>query len=150
MLRTKHPLPKPLSNYDNHLIQSVTSVDGNVVFSETTWTSKKYKAYNKYTAYKPDWFFRNGHLYVTYRNGPKVISVTGLFEDPHEALKYPAECKTSRNYQCMSPLDMEFPIDTSLVEPLIELSVNELLVMFSQAIEDVTNDSKDSAIEQTK
>jgi len=151
ILKSKHPLPKPLSNYDNHLIQYVTSLDGNTVYSETSWVAKKYKSSNKYTAFRPDWFIRNDNIFVTYKDGPRVITISGLFEDPFEAAKYPScECTDDNCNDCMSPLDMTFPMDNALIEPMIELSVNELIVMFSQAIEDASNNSRDSTIEQSK
>ena len=47
-------------------------------------------------------------------------------------------------------MDKEFPLDNDMVDTLVELSVNELIVLFNQNIEDLTNDSKDNITEQTK
>lgn len=145
ILKTKYPLPKPISNLTNHIIQSVTSLDGSVLYSETAWAEYKYKIGNKYTAKKPDYFIRNGYLYITHKTGPKVITVTGLFEDPLEVEKFPsycdedcAECKDCGDY-----LDKEFPIDNDLIDTLIEFCIQELIVMFSQSEQDKTNNSKD-------
>ena len=37
-----------------------------------------------------------------------------------------------------------------MVDTLIEMSVNELIILFNQNIEDITNDSKDSLRENSK
>ena len=154
ILKTKHPLPKPLSNLDNHLIQSVTSLDGEVLYSEVGWVEKKYKSSNKYTSAKPDYYIRNRYLYLTHKNGPKIITVTGLFEDPIEVSNYPSfceeDCTTEDCKDCTSPIDKEFPIDNDMVDTLIEMSVNELLVLFSQGKEDISNNTRDSTIQLSK
>ena len=155
ILKTKYPLPKPLTNLNAHLIQSVTSLDGSIVYSEIGWTEKKYKSFNKYTADKPDYFIRNNYLYITHKNGPKIITITGLFEDPLEVESYPSycpsdDCKGGECNDCVSPLDKEFPIDDDLLDTLVEMSFNELIILFNQNIEDLTNDSKDNLVEPSK
>jgi hypothetical protein len=152
ILKTKYPLPQPLTNLNNHLIQSVTSLDGNIVYSEIGWTEKKYKASNKYTADKPDYFIRNNYLYITHKNGPKIITVTGLFDDPLEAENYPSfcpdeDCKGENCNDCGSPLDKDFPIDNDLVDTLIEICINELVILFSKNVEDLTNNTQDNTPE---
>jgi len=150
ILKTKIKLPKPLTNLNNHLIQSVSSLDGSIVYSEIGWTEKKYKASNKFTANKPDFYIINEYLYITHRVGPKIISITGLFEDPIEVLNYPSFCDKDDALDCSSPLDIEFPIDYDMIDALIEISSNELIVMFSQGIEDLTNNSRDNNASETK
>lgn len=157
ILRTKERLPKPLSGIiDGHMIQSVTSLEGSVVFSPTTWTDKKYKKGSKYTSTKPDYYIRDNYLYVTTKKGPKLISITGLFEDPLEASNYPnlcsedVDCKDDTCIDCTSPLDKDLPLDRDMVKPLIEMASVELLSMFSQGREDITNNTKDSLKENTK
>ena len=172
ILKTKHPLPQPLMGMMNgHSLESVTSLEGSITFSETTWKNKKYTAGSKYTANKPDYYFRNNYLYVTTKGSPKVIAITGLFNDPIEADKYPSICGStpckdpiivdgrtvdptlfpSDNCpECMGPLDKEFPIDLSMVDTIIELAANELINVFNQSKEDITNNSIDSPLPETK
>jgi len=148
--RTKYPIPSILTDLNYHLIDSVTTLNGNIVFSEITWNEKKYKSSNKYTANKPDYFIRNGYIYVTQKKGAKVITITGLFENPWEAEKFPSICDDCEDCGCQSPLDMEFPIDNDMVDTLVELATKELVVMFSQSIEDVSNNTRDTQNEQSK
>lgn len=156
ILRTKEKLPKPLTGlYNGDTLQAVTSVDGEIIFSPTTWKDKKYKKGSKYTANKPDYYIRDNYLYVTTRKTTKVISITGLFEDPLEAVKFPSscqeeECKDNTCIECISPLDMDLPIDKDTVKTLLQMVAQELLAPFSQGKEDVANNSRDSQIEESK
>lgn len=161
ILRTKEPLPKPLTGLiGGHMLQSVTSLEGSVIFSETTWEDKKYKKGNKYTADKPDYFIRNNYLYLTTKKGPKSISITGLFEDPIEAENYPSICGNELGCgenvsaeecpDCIGILDKEFPIEKDMIGTLVEIAAQELLVMFSQGKEDISNNTRDSVKENSK
>ena len=155
ILKTKFPLPKPIVDLNNHLIQSVTSIDGSIIYSEIGWIEKKYKAFNKYTSLKPDYFIKNNYLYITHKRGPKIISITGLFEDPIEVENYPSYCselteECDNCNDCKSPLDIFFPIDNDLIDDLIKICTEELIILFSKNIEDLTNDSKDNLIQQSK
>jgi len=160
ILRTKEKLPRPMTGIiDGHMLESVTTLDGSIIFSETTWKDKKYKKGSKYTADKPDYFIRDEYLYVTTKKGPKAISITGLFEDPLEAESYPGICPQEICGEstpeddcpdCISPLDKELPISKDMVDTLIEMTAQELIVMFSQNKEDITNNTLDSLKEETK
>ena len=153
ILKTKYPLPKPLTGLlEGHVLQSVTSLDGSVVFSKTTWENKKYKKGSKFTKAKPDYYIRGDYLYITTKSSPRYISVTGLFEDPLEVLKYPNSCEKECEdcYDCISPLDRDLPIDKNMVETLVEMAAQELIALFSQGKEDTTNNSRDNIIEETK
>jgi len=120
-LRTKDRLPAPLSGMDRHVIQSVTSVDGEVTYSETSWAEKRYRRANKWTGDKPDYYLRQGHLYLTARGWPGAVSVTGLFGDPLEvppAAEGNFPCG-SEVVDCGSHLEREFPVDADLVDALL-------------------------------
>ena len=165
ILKTKFPLPIPLTGLqDGHVIQSVTSVEGSIKFSETNWDKKRYSAGAKYTSNKPDFYIRDNHLFITSKGAPKVISITGLFEDPLEVQAYPSICGTTAckdlpenqnksltiGYtpedncpECMSPLDMDLPIAKDMVQTLIELASNELISIFNQGTEDIDNNSRE-------
>lgn len=152
ILRTKYKLPKPLVNHSHHIISNVSSVDGSITYSETTFENKKYSSGYKYGKAKQDYYIRNGYLYITYRQGPKIISITGLFEDPAEVESFPSYCSESsvEESDCHSVLDTEFPIEADMIDTLIELSIQELVEIFSQMPEDRSNNSSDSPIENSK
>ena len=150
ILKTKYPIPKILTNYDSHLMQSVTTLDGETKFDEISWTDKKNKKGNKYTADKPDYFFRNNHLFITHKSKIKAVTMTGLFEDPIEVEKFPSFCPCTDCEDCTDIFDKEFPFDEDGMPRLIEMAVEKLVVKFSQGMEDTTNNSRDTPVEQTK
>lgn len=149
VLKTKQKFPKPLTNLNSHLIDSVTSLNGSIIYSEINWTEKKYKNNNKYTSEKPDYYIKNDYLYVTHKSSSKIISVTAIFEDPFKAAEYPSYCGNTSN-ECDNFLDKDFPIDSNMIENLIQISSQELILLFSQNKEDLTNDSKDSIVQNSK
>lgn len=148
MLRSKYKLPKPLLNLDDHLIQSVSTVDGSVIYSETTWEGKKFSKGNKYTGNKPGYWIRDEYLYLEQKIGPKVVSVTGLFFDPDARELFTTFC--GEEADCTSIFDMEFPIDDDLLEPLVRLVYEELINMFSSSQPDTQNDGQDPNVEQVQ
>lgn len=144
ILRSKNPLPKPLSGLNNHLLQYVSSLDGSIIYSEVSFQEYKYKKGNKYTSNKPDYWVHNGYLYITHKSGPKLITASGIFEDPLAQENYTPYCEECEDCkECESMLDKVFPLDGELIEPLIELATQELVVLFSQIPQDSTNNSKD-------
>ena len=152
ILRTKEKLPKPLTDLSEHLIQSVTSVDGSITYSETTWNAKKYKSGNRFTGNKPDFYIHNGYLYITHSGGPAIVTIVGLFEDVLEAEDYPSICDTDCNdcNDCESPLDKEFSIDGDLIETMIDMAKVELIGEFNQTREDLTNNTIDNIVDESK
>ncbi|MGL6105520.1 MAG: hypothetical protein ACRC0V_11915, partial [Fusobacteriaceae bacterium] len=87
---------------------------------------------------------------ITHSSKIKILTITGLFDDPIEAATYPSICNKGIIEDCESYLDKEFPIGSEMVDTLVELCINELVIMFSQNIEDTTNNSQDTPIEHTK
>ena len=156
VLRTKYPLPKPLTDLNRHLIQSVTSLDGTIIFSEIQWDEVKYKASSKYTATKPDFFIRNGYLYLiglTQRmRHLNIITITGLWEDPLVSYNFIGKCEEDCTdcEDCTSALDKDFHIDGENVDWIISEAAEELISYYNQNKEDLTNDTKDSIVEESK
>ena len=141
VLKVKSKLPNILVSDRRHLIQFVTSIEGSVVYSETTWEQVKYKKYNKYTSSNPDYFLRDNDLYLTNNKAAKIITISALFEDPSKPLEYPSLCPKDLDYDIFK---IDFCIDSHLIDNLVELSVKELVILFSQMKEDRINDSTDN------
>lgn len=147
--RTENRILKPLSNMNQHIISSVTSIDGKIEFSETSWEAQKYKAANKYTPNKPDYFIKDGYMYFIGKDIPNMVTITALFENPEEVDTYSSYCEDVST-DCLSPLDREFPIEAEDIESLIKLCEEELVTFFSKAKEDIRNDTRDNLLEDTK
>ena len=155
ILRTKYQIPKPLSDLNNHLISSVTSLDGTLIFSEIQWEEAKYKSHSKYTSKKPDYFIRDGYLYITGLTQKlrhlKIITITGLFEDPVAVHNFPSHCGNEEiEENCLSPLDMEFAVDNEFLDFMVTEASEELVTFFGGQKEDLTNDTKDNIVEENK
>lgn len=146
ILRTKHKIPKPISGIDRHMIKSVTTLDGNQRFDETDFETAKFAAKgNKYTNNKPDYYFRNGYLYLTSRQLLKAVTITGLFNDPLEAKQFPSICGDCEDCECQEATEMDYPIDGDLVKPLIQIANDELIIMFKQMAEDKNANAADDS-----
>lgn len=151
ILRTKFRLPKPITSLDQHIISSVSSLDGTTMFDETTWNTLKYGGGNKYTSKKPSWYVKDGYIYITDTKNLKAITIMGLFDDPMEVKNHPSICCENDIVEdCDCILDKQFPIDSDLIDPMIELSLQELIEIFNNNKEDQTNDSRDNLIQESK
>lgn len=153
ILRSKHKLPQILTSLNSHLIRQVTSIDGSIEYAEISWLEYKHKKGSRYTKTKPDFFIRDNYLFLTYKSGPKVVSLEGVFQNPEDAYSFPSYCEDEDCVDCTdceSPLNREFVLDNGIIDTLIEMSTNELIVLFSQNIEDQTNNSKDTNTQRSK
>lgn len=152
ILRSKYKLPKPLSGLSGTLIQSVMSIDRSIKIDEISLNALNSLKGNKYTSKKLNFFIQNEYLYISTPTKLKVVSITGLFENPIEVKNFIGlcgiECEDCK--ECIDYQEEEFPIDNDLTDAMIELSVAELIQLFNQNIEDETNNSRDSLREQSK
>lgn len=154
IFRTKHKIPAPISGYSKHFIQSVTSLDGQMQFGETTWKGYKYKQGAKYTSKKPDYFIRDNYLYISSPTKLKVITIEGLFGNVEKIISFPNYCDEQTDdcgdplppiTTCKSLYDEPFPIEDSMVDDLIQLTLQELVGIFNEmGREDQTNNAKDN------
>jgi len=154
IFRTKHKIPAPISGYSKHFIQSVTSLDGQMQFGETSWKGYKYKQGAKYTSKKPDYFIRDNYLYISSPTKVKIITIEGLFGNAEKVLNFPNYCNEQPDNcgtiptvidSCISMFDIKFPIEESMIDDLIQLALQELSVGFNQiGREDQTNNAKDN------
>lgn len=143
--RTKHKLPKVLTDLNKHIIQWVMTVESSKIIDEITRESYLYNAGNKYTSKHLKYILENEYLYIYGENIPQLIKIKLLAEDPIEAYNFPSYCgNDSNNNECESMFDKVFPIDGDMIELLIEMSFPELITIFNQSTEDKLNDSTDS------
>ena len=147
--RTKERLPRILTDLNGEIIDWVFSLDNSLRIDRISREAYLRVQGNRYTPDNARYILEDGYAYFYGRNLPKVVKMKFLPEDPYEVLQYPSACPDD-DTDCTSPLDMDFPIDGDLMDTMIEMSVNELLVLFSQANEDQTNNTKDNVTEQSK
>ena len=158
--RSKHKLPAPLMGYSNHIIQSVTSLDGKTQFGETTWKGYQYKQGAKYTSKKPDFFIRDEYLFISSPIKIKVITIEALFGNQEEVINFPNYCNeqpdscgtvATKIDDCKSMYDYDFPIAEGMIDDLILLTMQELVGQFNQfGREDHSNNAKDNTATNEK
>lgn len=143
ILRSVYQLPSPITSLDNHLIQSVTTLDGSIGFDASTFDNIKYASGNKYTSTKPKYYIRNRYIYFSGFTTLKALAITGLFENPLEAKKFPSICPCT-NCECEDIMKWDFPvIDGDLSRAIFQLASEELISMFKQMKEDKNSNSSD-------
>lgn len=122
--KTKCTLPESVTK-DEMLISDVTTLDGNIRFSQVKWNQIKYSQFDTYTSSDPKYFIRNGKLFlVNVPHALKVISVRGLFED---ISKISEDCYLcDQDDECIPALDREFPIDRKYLPRLYQIVRFEL------------------------
>lgn len=145
ILRSKHKLPKPISGLYNSNLRFVGDLLGKRI-DYVSNNSIPFLKGNKYSKSISAYFDMEGYIYIITNRDLRYIMAEGLFEDPQEVRSFLEYCNTecADCHSCTDILDEEFPIEGSLIEPLIELSLEELVVMFSQAKEDLLNNSTDT------
>ena len=145
------PCLPPAGCYSSELIQNVTSADRALKIDRVNINAVNTQKGNKYTTKKTNYFIQDGYLYITTPVNIKVVSLNGLFGDPIAANIFKGHCEDCVDCaKCFDYLDFDFPIDSDLIDVLIELTVAEIMGVFSQSIEDRTNNTRDSAVEQSK
>ena len=70
----------------------------------------------------------------------KEIKVTNVFENPEDV--YELECRDNNDYGDVEPWDIEYPVETSMVDEIVEMIVKDLFNTI-RLPEDKTNDSLD-------
>lgn len=141
-------LPNIITNHNGFLINYVANLTGDIIFSYKPWEDFKYLKGEKYTQNFPYYTFVDNKLLIYYHSSPEIITIQAVFEDLLISLKSRQYC--DNNTKCFNILEQEFPIESDLIEPLIEISALELIEKFNQSLEDKTNNSSDSIKEQSK
>lgn len=140
--RTKYRLPKPITGITTHNIEWVFSLDNSIKFDESNRIEMLHIKGNKYTSklsrYVPD----DGYLYLFGKNLPDVIKVKMLCEDPFEAINFKYSGKVENS--CLTPLEVEFPIETGYIELIIETCIKELVESFKNQKQDIKQDNIDN------
>lgn len=144
VFRTKFPIPRVLTDSNRHYIEFVMSVENGMRIEEVSRQGVLYLKGNKYTGTKPKFLFENGYLYFPIKKSPGVVKIKLLAEDPLEAMHFPSLCDDCENCtDCIPAYDHEFNIDGDLIEPLIDICVQEIIGIFGQRPEDKDNNSRD-------
>ena len=150
MLKTTCKIPKPVQSIFGPSIGSVTTLDGSTIFGKSSWLRKRYKGGDKYTSEIADYFIRDEYLWITHNKRLEWVTVTAVFEDPVEVGLFPynetCSCKCTEEDCCPYPPDLEFPVDSNLVDAIVQMSAQELVQLFKSIPEDTSNDASEKMV----
>tara|TARA_R110000787_G_scaffold21504_2_gene63555 strand:- start:13969 stop:14664 length:696 start_codon:yes stop_codon:yes gene_type:complete len=136
ILRSKNQIPKPVQSSMGPELEAVTTQNGDKMYSKSNWVRRKYKTGSKYTSKIADYFIKDGYLFIDESSLLQYISISGVFEDPLEAV-YADGCKEN----CIYPHEEDFPIDEHLSDALIQMATQELIQVFKSIPGDINNDA---------
>ena len=149
--RSKYKIPRVLTDYNGNMIDYVMTIDTYEKFDYTNRNEMLYVMGNKYTSNKKRYLIEDGYLYAYGRNVPYMVRMRAIFEDPIQAYQFKDLCENSKKDACgLDIFEMDFPMDGDQMDILIEFAVQELIVLFSQNQEDLTNDNMDTQRIQPK
>lgn len=137
VLRSTQKLPKTVHRNNRNTILSVTSPDKSKSFSQTNYFRARSNKYNKYTGDEPRWFIKNDYLYIVNELVLEYVSVSGIYEDPTEALLF-NKCDGS---SCFS-WDDDYPITQRMSRVITTMVLQERLGITQQAPNDQKNDAR--------
>lgn len=148
--RSEKKLPKILNSLSKHIIEWVMKLDNNYIIEPTSRSEALYNKGNKYTKDKLKYVIENGYLYINSEASPGMIAMKAVFNDPIETNIFNEDnCDTVID-SCISVKERDFQIDEDLIRPLIQLTSEELIQIFTQMREDKTNNSSDSTKQESK
>lgn len=145
-MKSKYLLPSAITADETENVV-VTSFDGMTTFSRTTFETYKYLSGNKYTAKKPYYFIHDNYLYLINSKMTKA-HMHGIWRDPIEVWRLHMDYQGKST--CFENTEVKFFTPLEEIETMIEISVIELIQAFNQSREDISNNSRDSALEETK
>ena len=147
VLKSACKIPKPIQTKLATGIESVSTLDGSVLFTKTTWAKKKYKSGDRYTSKVSDYFIRDNYLYITHNTMLEWVSLSGIFEDPVDIEEFirNEECSCGEEVDpCVQAMDKELKMEDHLFEATIQMASQELIQMFLPMSEDNENNAKAS------
>ena len=150
--RSKHKLPKPIVSLSSYMIKGVYSTDAqrSIKFTEVSVNQSKYTKGGKYSSNNNKYMLHNGYIYIISKVAPIAVSIDLLVEDIMEAYNFVNYCNNNTVDCADKILEKEFPIDGYLLEPLIQITIDELISGFSKSLQDSLNNSQDSTISNFK
>jgi hypothetical protein len=150
ILRSKYPIPAPLTNNSYDLIKSVTTVDRSMKIDMINVNAYNSQKGSKYTSKKTNYFIEGAYLYISTPSNLRVVSMTAVWEDPFEVEKFKTWCECSDCVNCMDYTSFDFPVDFDIADTLVEMCAQELVAIFKESSEDLHNNSRDNIKELGK
>jgi len=137
LLKSTQKIPVTIQRRGKNTIVSVSSIDKEVAFAETSYYRQKVNKYNKYTGNKPRWFLKNDYLYIISGFVMDRVSLAGVFDDPTEVLEF----NTCEGTPCFT-WDSDYPVTSKIAGLITDIVLSKKLGIVLQAPRDDANDSR--------
>lgn len=140
--RTKNKIPKPVKDF----LYSITSLDGNVVYSPTEFND--YRRFSRLLPLreKPRYYISNEYGYIIGDDDKMFISIEGVFADPLEATK--ASCDNGESEgTCLDANEQDFTLISDLEDSVMILTLEEIAKLYQYGKEDNLNNSKSNNLD---
>lgn len=145
-MKSKYPIPSAITSDDTENVV-VTSFDGQTHFSRTTFENYKYIGGGKYGKRKPFYFIHDNYLYLINTKMEKA-HMHGIWRDPIETWRLHMQYQGKST--CFDNRSVKFFTPPDLLETMARMAAEQLVNAFKASREDTSNDSRDSALEETK
>lgn len=147
VMRSEKKIPKPLTGLTFMAIEGLYIPDMSERIIYTTKIGMERSKGGKYTSGNKNRKFMivDEYIYVYGEHIPDHVVLRGILYDPLKALDFKGDCEESGlgpNTECLSPIDLDFPIDADLEEPLMDLTLDKIREKYEEKNLDViTNNS---------
>ena len=143
VLRSTQKIPRTIQRNNRNTILSISSPDQLVSFSETTYFRQRTNRFNRYTGNKPRWFVKNDYLYVINEKVLQYVSLSGIFEDPTEAILF----LTCDGEPCFT-WDTDYPVTSVMARLITDIILKDRLGIVINATNDEANDQRGQSTTQ--
>ena len=119
------------------------TIDRGIKLNEITINAVNASKGNKFAKASINYFIEGGYLYVSTPTNISFIKILGIFEDPIKANQFETYCPNVQG-KCLDYMEEEFPVDEDMIDVLVQLTVEEVVSVFSQGRQDDRNDGVDN------
>jgi hypothetical protein len=145
-LRTEKEIPATIASRmaTNGFIY-VGNYGGSLTMNETSFESKSWNQYAKYTGKKAKWYLKNGYIYIENATAMLTyIELRGIFEDPLTAEEFrTCECEDN-DEACLEGFDFEYPMPLHFRDIIFKMIMESEFRMSVAIPADTSNDSADN------
>lgn len=133
ILKSKLPIPNNLSTKDRELID-IRFIDGTKI-DETSYSIFKESKHSLTGKNTTTWFRYNGYIYITGTLDLKVVLGRIVPENPDDISRF-RQCDSDES--CYTEVS-NYPIDSDLVMPMYQMTIEQLTVMLKLPQDDENN-----------
>lgn len=136
--RSIQQLPESIETFGDNFIIRVTLPSGEIISKSNVFKSN-YSKYNKYTSNKPEWFIKNGYLYIIHADILQYVTVYLIAEDPSELSSF-TSCD---DLPCFTN-DTDYPCSLKMASMITDIVLKTKVYPFLQLPTDNKNDASNS------